>query len=490
MPLGKHYAAILCLLLASVSVIYYFNTQYLHPPGKVPVIGSDEVVWMDSAKAVLWDFRNPFFFNEGRIFHDPFPGSPYIMAFIGVVFYVTAVDPATILIALKFVFLFLLFAAAYEIMRHFFPESGQRNAAFLLYATLGGIGGLAYIIFFAVNGSVPGLYEGVMLFTGITKPDSAIYHVVSLFFGFASVLMMLKRKHFILIGLGLGMSALIYPIFGAAFFLAALIHGAIIKDRKCVPALITGLLVALPWAISYIQYPDIIESIGAQKNYINPAALLLQGFFIITLSAAYLIKRPKMDSSTRFMAIFAVLLALASMIPPQVNPVTNAQRFIWIIFLPFAILGTKGMYSLFKKDTARKISAAIIIISSLTFFAGNARIITAEPLRIQQNEYDAVKFLRMQEFGNVLTTESLGDYVPYIAEKRSHHTLFYRENGFFPKLRQARDGMDASLMADMVAEYDIAYIIAPEGDALDSMAFSMGYKIIYDEGGFRIFSTA
>src|SRR3989344_2757757 len=99
----RNYALIVSVAIVLVAAFYYISSFYFQEPGKVPVIGSDEVVWMDSSKAVLWGFENPFFFNGNYIFHDPFPGSPYIMAFIGMIFYVTSLDPAAVLIVVKLV---------------------------------------------------------------------------------------------------------------------------------------------------------------------------------------------------------------------------------------------------------------------------------------------------------------------------------------------------------------------------------------------------
>ncbi len=483
----RNYALMVSIVIVAVVAAYYIKSFYIHPAGEVPFIGSDEVVWLDSAKAVLWGFENPFFMNEGYIFHDPFPGSPYIMAFIGAVFYVTSVDPALVLIITKLVFLFLLLVTSYKIAAHFFPTRFEMTSAFLLYITLGGIGGISYLIYLAVAGSVPPQYQGAMLFTGIAKPDSAIYHIASLFFGHSFLLMLLKGRNPYFAGLLLGLSALVYPIFGAAFFAAAVIYGIVFRKADCVKMLIVASLAALPWAISYMQYPDIIQRLSEQKNYINPMALAVQGFFVLLFSAAYAAKfRSVKDRKWLFISAFALFTFVLGLLPLQINPLTNPQRLIWVMFLPLSIVAVKGMSLI---GVPRKAIAAMLVISSVTLFAGNAVIIAAPFYHISDDEYEAVKFLKGYEFGNVLTTEKLGDFIPYQSEMRSHHTLFYSDSPFFEEYRAMRAG-DERLFADIVKKYEIKYVVSPVGDVLGLMAESSGAELIGDTGEFRIFVTS
>lgn len=482
----RNYAMIVSAAIVLAAAFYYFNSFYLQQPGEVTFIGSDEVVWVDSAKSVLWDFRNPFFMNEGHIFHDPFPGSPYIMAFIGMVFYATSLDPAFILVALKLAMLFLLLMAAYRVTSHFFPSGFDRTSAFLFYITLGGVGGISYLLYLAVAGSVPPPYQGAMLFTGITKPDSAIYHIGSLFFGYSFLLMMLKGKNAYLTGFLLGLSALIYPIFGAVFFLAAVIYGIINRKTDCIKIIIAGALVALPWAISYMQYPDIIQRLSAQKNYINPAALVVQGFFVLVFAGVYAIKRTR-DRKWDFILVFSIATLILALLPLGMNPLTNPQRLIWVMFLPLSILAVKGMTAVLGKLT-RKAIILMLVISSITLIIGNSVIILSPVYRISDKEYDAVRFLKGYEFGNVLTTEKLGDFIPYQSEKLSHHTLFYPDNAFFDEYRLVRAG-DEEAFEGILDKYGIKYVVAPKGDVLDTMSAGRG-KLLYDNGEFKIFAIS
>lgn len=471
MFLSKKKYIIIFFLLASLAVLVYLM-KFLFPIQGYPVhgqmfpVGSDEVTHLAATKSVLWYFQDPFFFNNMTIFQDPFPGSPYMLALIGIISYTSSVDPGTIMILMKVVFLFLYFIVIYGIIRYFFKEEFQRNTSFLLYLTLGGVGGLAYLMIFIFQGNVSGSLAGVLLFNGISG-GTAVYHTASLFFGYLSLLLMLKNKIYSS-GLSSGLSLLIYPSFGAVFILLTLIYGFLRKEIKYAKIAIISALFALPWIASYFQYPDLFHKMGALRNYVNIPVFFVQGFFIIIFTSLYILKyyKPKKDVNTDFIVIFVALTVLLTLLPPQISPVPNPQRFIWIVFFPLAIVGTMGIFAFAEKNRLPKLFIIVIlVISSATLVLGHIQAYTNSELYLSYDEYNALLFLKNQEFGNVLTNERLENYVPYIAEKRSTSRLFYPDNPFFVELEKAYSG--EVNIENMLKKYNIRYVLLVKNDTLN-----------------------
>lgn len=477
---------VIFFLLASLAASAYL-IKFLFPVQGYPVhgqlfpVGSDEMTHLAATKSVLWSFQNPFFFNNMTIFQDPYPGSPYMLAFIGIISYISSVDPGIILILMETAFLFLYFIVIYEILRHFFKEESQRNASFLFYLTLGGVGGLIYLALFVFQGNVPESLAGVLLFNGISG-GTAVYHTASLFFGYLSLLLLFKNRIYSS-GLSSGLSLLIYPTFGAVFILLALIYGLLRKEIKYAKTAVIGALFAMPWIVSYFQYPDLFHKMSALRNYVNIQVFFVQGFFIIIFAALYILKyyKPKKDVNTDFIIIFAVLAVLLTLLPPWISPIPNPQRFIWIVFFPLAVVGSMGIFRFAEKNRMPKLFIiAMLVVSSATFVLGHLQAYANQESYLSYNEYNALLFLKNQEFGNVLTNERLENYVPYIAEKRSTSRLFYPDNPFFAELERAYIG-NAEDVNNILSKYNIKYVLLAKNDTLSQNIKKMKpFKKLYE----------
>lgn len=496
----KKYIILSFLLLSSLVPLLYLIKLFYPLPG-YPVytqffsVGGDEVTYMAAAKSVLWSFQNPFFFNNITIFHDPFLGSPYMWAFIGTVSYIFSADTGFVYILFRFMFSFLFFIVVYETLKLFFKSKFQRNISFLFYLTLGGIGGMVYILLYLFQGSIPENVAGVLLFNGVSNNPS-IYHVASMLFGYLSWIFLFNNKRALLTALCLGLSVLIYPLFGTAFILSIMIYWILTRNKDCIKIILLGSLAFLPWIISYLQYSSLIYKNGALRNYINAPVFFLQGFIIIAFAVLYITKyyRPKSDIKIDFIIMFTALILPLMLMPSSLSPLPNPQRFIWIVFFPLAIIGTKGIFILHEK---KKISTRIIIIllaiSSLTFVIGHAQMYAGiyysnrTDVYLSYNEYNSLLYLKQQAFGNVLTTERLGNYVPFISEKRSTGILYYYDNPFFADLDKAYNSGNNKDVDNLIDKYDIKYVLLPRNDTLSQRIQSIRpFKKLYENDEFYL----
>jgi len=391
----------------------------------------DENIYLASIKSYSFDYLDPFGPVEVSIFRNPFLASIYMFAFLGLFSRFLSIDAALLLHTFTFIFSIIYFLAAYNLISLFVKNKIKRTYAFLFFVfSAGGLSGLLYIFLGGpIEAAAPTAFQHLLWGAGLSSV-AVIYFAGSLAFGYLSMWFFIKgdgKKRILLSSVFLGISMLIYPLFGATvallIFAYAIFSRDIVKFLKIVPL---AAIIASPWVLFVSEYYYYYRS---ALSYTNPLVFLVHGVFVLPLAAYYFHKKyPEFISEIKqrkteaFLLIWAAIMLVLAF-APQSLVLVPVQRFIYMTWLPLSIMAFMGLDYISNKVQFRSslkiLTTAVIAISLLTFVLWYPTAFEPPDPYFPEHEIGALMFLRDQPHGIILAGYELSLRAPYFAEKRA-----------------------------------------------------------------------
>lgn len=482
---GNRKYVIAFLAIAILVPVFYAVRFSIPPEGKAFVAGNlDEVIYLDAARSVLWNYSNPLMPAPGTIFNDVVLGSPFVLAFLGIVSVLLSADALAVFVLVKFISVFFILLGSWRIIRFFMPD-GTRKITLMLFLSGGGIGGIVYLYLLASG--MP-IQPDHFIFIAFMNPVTPVYYLISLACGYMGFAFLLEKKHPFMASALLGISLLSYPNFGAFFLFISAIYLVMQRNYRglCIPAASTIFLI--PWIFSYLessrffsQYYTIV------RNYVHPGVFVTLTLFSLAFAVLYAVRNKSWNMKMLFVFVWASSAVVLTLLPPNLS-LLQPQRFLWLSYLPLAIAGAAGIHR-FIHD--RKIIAVIVGLSMITLAVGYAAIYQnstdgkfSGPY-ITENEKESLLFLSKQPQGSVISRDKFGEYIPYIAGKRAvlsnRGAFFYMDEALYADAAKIFSGAGN---CSLTKKYNITYILVHNEDNATPSG-----KMIFENDEVKIFKA-
>lgn len=468
------------------------HSIYSAPEGYVYASSTDELTAIAAGNSYLWEYKNPYGYVESNAFSVPLTaGSNYINILFSILFQAVPLDEFLIFYIVTAMFSALLFMVVYGIISHYLKPGIQRTSALIFFLVVsGGLGGILYIVSTSL-GILPYSQAIHLLSNGGLQAAFFQYRTASFAFGLLAVLAFLKKRSWMY--LPLGISIVIYPIYGIPFASIFIAHFLLRRQWKpTIEAILLTAAFLLPWAVFFLD--SSFASHGFYKgfitnpDYVNPVVFLVWGVFLLPLAAYFFhnyIRRKEKCWDVTFLLVWTIILVALTVFPP-VLPL-HSQRFLGIVWLPLSISAAMGFFELFmikqiKSRAVLKQAIVIILIIVLTlptigmYISENA---TPSPRNfIKSSHVDAMYFLRQEPAGLLLTEPNIGLRIPYYAHKRSLEIsspwlLGYDIEGVYESVVSSDANEDEKL--EILNNFNVSYLML-----VNSTSFSLeGFNTIY-----------
>ena len=491
---GNKIALVIVIIAFASMPLLKLNSIYNAPEGYIFSPSTDEQTAIAAGNSYLWGYANPYGTLDINAFSVPLiAGSNYIDILFSALFQALPLDEFLIFYVVTALFSALLFIAAYGIIYHYLKSNLHRTAALLFFLVVsGGIGGVLYIILTSLS-VLPS--EQALHFIGSGGLNNVFfqYRTASIALGLLAVLAFLKRRDSFYVYVTLGLSIIIYPIYGIPFASFFVLH--FLLGRQWKPAAETALMTAaflLPWAVFYLNpyftAHGFYRGFVTQPDFVNPLVFLAWGIFLLPLAAYFYhtYRKERGVEETRFLLLWTLLVVALTVFPP-VLPL-HSQRFLGIVWLPLAITAASGFFTLLRNQVRLKQVIAIILMVAITLPSlGLFFLPQPDPsLRsfVKSSHVDAMLFLRQEPEGMLLTEPHTGLRVPYFARKRSLVTpidfLNYGVENAYDDVASPSASEEERL--ELLNKYSVSYLML-----VDNVSFSVaGFSKIYAKDGVTV----
>jgi|GEM_PF-4197265 len=319
LPSNKWFAVILALSLLELA--HFLAAAGAALPGSV-YVGSttDEAIVFGLARSVDMDYMNPWNVEkEENIFTTLALTSPFVYVPVGLVSSLSGIDLLILSVIVRVLGNFAFYIVAYHLIRMFFREGEKFDIAFTVFLFVTGLSGVLYGSMALAGYSSGALNTLAHMFAYYEFEKLTysvyyqLYYTLPKITGMLSVLFLLRNRRLPSL-LFMGLTLLLYPAIGVAFFLCFVIYYAVLKkdfSKNLLLAIVVSAFFFSPWLVMSLVNPENFLLYSAKYRTVAFLPGVLVAFAPMVLLVFYKLRK---NLNVFRNNLYVVLLAAATVI--------------------------------------------------------------------------------------------------------------------------------------------------------------------------------
>ncbi|MBI3231789.1 MAG: hypothetical protein HYZ51_01775 [Candidatus Doudnabacteria bacterium] len=315
--LPPKYLFLLLVIISCADLFHYIYLIETTPNGyEFTGLTTDEAITFGLINSPNMNFNNPWNIEKDEnIFTTLSLTTPYIYVPLGLAANVLNMTPFWINALAKVVFNIIFFIVAYNFIGVF---TKRKNTAFIIFLIVSGLSGILYIIAvpFGKNalqmiGNIFAYYE----FEKVTMLHYQLYYNLPKIAGMLAIMFYARKKVFAS-GVLLGITGLLYPVYGFGFGLGMISYiiafsGTSKKALKNIISIfvIAGVII-IPWIYTYIVNPLPFNIYSAQYSSSVWLAGIYISFAMSLVFVLYYISRHVKLLRSKLFALFFIVFSV------------------------------------------------------------------------------------------------------------------------------------------------------------------------------------